>query len=80
MNYGDSQALILLVASRLGYPVRQLAHAHALLSRQPIHIISIVALEREATQWHNLIAQNPILIRRANHLSSQIKRDLNLGD
>lgn len=66
MTYGDGQAIKILAADRMGLSPERLEDAKRLLEGKAIHPIVFAEIEREATRVHNIFAEDPGLLDKAN--------------
>ncbi|MDK2126696.1 hypothetical protein [Parachitinimonas caeni] len=73
MTYGDGQAIILLVAERMGLSPSHLEDAMRQLRREVIHPMTGAAIEKEAMRVSNSIRHDVSLVRLANDISNEFK-------
>lgn len=79
MNYGQSQALKVLAAERMGLKVSDAETAKALLSGSPVHVMLSARLEREACRLHNELRGSEDLVRQANGHVAELQREYGLS-
>lgn len=66
MNYGQSQALKVVAAHRMGLNPSCVNNAIAILMGLPVHPMFAASVEREATRIHNELALDESRVREAN--------------
>lgn len=66
MNYGQSQAVMVLAGERMGYPMANADNARAVLEGKPMHVMFGAAIEKEATELHNKLRTQGELVNQAN--------------
>lgn len=66
MNYGQSQALKVLAAHRMGLTATCTDDAIALMMGRPVHPMIAAAIGREAARIHNELAQDASTVNTAN--------------
>lgn len=66
MNYGQSQAVMVLAGERLGVTVAHAAMAKVVLEGGPLHVMHSAAISVEATELHNQIRTQPDMVAKAN--------------
>lgn len=66
MNYGQSQAVMVLAGERMGYPMANAGNARAVLEGKPVHVMFGAAIEKEAAELHNKIRKRVDLVNQAN--------------
>ena len=59
MNYGQSQAVIVLAGQRMGITIENAENAEKLLKGEAVHAMHGAAISREATAIHNQISVQP---------------------
>ena len=59
MNYGQTQAVMVLAGKRLGYEMPNAANAEKVLGGESVHVMHQAAIEREAVDIHEIIRGEP---------------------
>lgn len=79
MNYGQSQAVMVLVGERLGFKMANAVLAKQVLNGANVHPMRYVDLEREATELNNRIRKRSGAVAEANALSKQVMAEYGLN-
>ncbi|TAL65822.1 MAG: DUF262 domain-containing protein [Burkholderiaceae bacterium] len=66
MNYGQSQAVMVLAGERLGFQMENATLAKKILGGESVHPMFFAFIENEATAFHNRIRNQPELVEQAN--------------
>jgi len=73
-TYGESNALMVLVAEAMGLAPAMVDDARQLLQGVPLHPMTGAAMEREAIRINDLVReQGESAIRQANSLADRLK-------
>lgn len=72
MNYGQSQAVMVLAGERMGFSMATTDTAKQMLSGASVHPMFAVAVEKEATSLHNQIHSDADAVNRANKCCAEI--------
>lgn len=68
MNYGQSQALKVLAAHRLGIGTIYVNDSTEMLMGKDVHPTTFAAVEKEAARINNILAQDVAKIAKANEI------------
>lgn len=79
MNYGQGNAIMVLVAEKMGLQPALVDMAKKVLSGGVVHVMVHAAIEREAVAANNQLRTDPVLIAKANGLCAEIKQEYELG-
>jgi len=79
MNYGQSQAVMVLAGERLGFPMSHAAMAKTVLEGGPLHVMHSAAISVEATEFHNQIRTQPDMVAKANAHCVDLVAEYNLS-
>lgn len=72
MNYGDAQALKVLVGSMLGIYAGATDAAERHLQGEPVQPMFMSEVDKKASEIHNIIAKDHKLISKANEAGKTI--------
>ena len=72
MNYGQSQAIKVLVGEKMGFPMSSADIARNILEGKPVHVSIGAAIDKEAADLHNKIACDSALVEQANKHVSEL--------
>lgn len=79
MNYGQTQAVMVLVGERMGFEMPSAELSKKVLAGGTIHQMHHAAIEREAVDLNNRLRVQPDLIAQANNLSSAVISEFGLN-
>lgn len=79
MNYGQSQAVMVLAGERMGFPMAHAAMAKTVLEGRPLHVMHSAAISAEAVELHNQIRTQPDMVAKANALCIELIAEYNLN-
>ncbi len=72
MNYGQSQAIKVLVKEKMGFSTATLEMSKNLLSGTRVHPMNFRSVEEEAVEFHNKLISHPHLQTQANKIGEEI--------
>lgn len=78
MNYGQGQAVMVLVGERMGFSMLNTKHAKQVLAGEDVHPMFQAAIEREAVDLNNRLRSQPTQIARANAIARDVTTELSL--
>lgn len=73
MTYGDGNAIIILVAEKMGLAPSFVDDAKRQLGGSSVHPITGAAMEKEATSMNNGLRHDATLVAKANDYVQEIK-------
>lgn len=79
MNYGQGNAIMVLVADKMGLQPGLVDEARRVLSGGVVHVMVHAAIEKEAVSANNQLRTDPALIAKANGHCAEIKQQYELG-
>lgn len=72
ITYGDGNAIMILVADKMGLAPALVAEAKRLLEGCSIHPMNSAAMEREAVRVNDMLRHDAALIAQANGFAAEI--------
>lgn len=79
MNYGQAQAVMVLVGERMGFDMANAGVAKQVLEGAPLHPMRFADLEREAVELNNRLRTQPASIAKANELGGVVAAEYGLN-
>lgn len=75
LTYGDSMAVMVLAAERMGLSPALVSDATAVLEGKAVHIVTQKAIETEACRINTALRCNAAMIAEANDHAEAVKAD-----
>lgn len=79
LNYGQCQALKVLVADKLGMSPSNVADAQKMMRGETLHPMISASVDREAARIHNELASDGAKVAKANQIGQSVLAEYGLA-